>query len=146
MVAQYLHALVYDLKLKKWGHLRIIFLTSGHCYPEIKNIFVKTKIFSKISQDIAVGPRYCRFMQKSRVQKSHATVPLKGQSHEIFCTRFFPPNSSSWSHQRCPWAVLFFFAFSQSYCTFKTTPRYFGNRGVVTFFTLILTQVYIGQF
>ena len=23
---------------------------------------------------------------------------LKGQSHEIFCTRFFPPNSSSWSH------------------------------------------------
>ena len=24
--------------------------------------------------------------------------PLKGQSHEIFCTLFFPPNSSSWSH------------------------------------------------
>ena len=23
---------------------------------------------------------------------------LKGQSHEIFCSRFFPPNSSSWSH------------------------------------------------
>ena len=23
---------------------------------------------------------------------------LKGQSHEIFCTRFFPLNSSSWSH------------------------------------------------
>ena len=23
---------------------------------------------------------------------------LKGQSHEIFCTRFFPPNNSSWSH------------------------------------------------
>ena len=27
---------------------------------------------------------------------------------------------------------LFFFAFSQSYCTFKTTPRYFGHRGVAT--------------
>ncbi len=23
---------------------------------------------------------------------------LKGQSHEIFCTRFFPPKNSSWSH------------------------------------------------
>ena len=33
---------------------------------------------------------------------------LRGQSHEIFCTRFFPPNNSSWSHQRCPRAVLIF--------------------------------------
>ena len=92
---------------------------------------------------------------------------LKRQSHEIFCTQFFSSISSFWSHQRCPWAVLFFFYFSQSYCTFKTTPRYFGTRrvatpryfgyrgvatprcpkyrGVVTFFTLILTQVYIGH-
>ena len=23
---------------------------------------------------------------------------LKGQSHEIFCTRFFSPNNSSWSY------------------------------------------------
>ena len=38
----------------------------------------ETKIFSKIFEDIALGPRYCRFMQKTRVQKSHATVPLKG--------------------------------------------------------------------
>ena len=35
--------------LKKWGHLRIIFLTSRYRDPEVKNIFVnisaKTKIF-----------------------------------------------------------------------------------------------------
>ena len=48
-----LHALIYDLNFKKnWGHLRIIFLTSGYRDPEVKNIFVnisaKTKIFSKI--------------------------------------------------------------------------------------------------
>ena len=37
--------------------------------------------------------------------RGHFTIPLsvwitslKGQSHEIFCTWFFPPNSSSWSH------------------------------------------------
>ena len=26
----------------------------------------------------------------ARNKKSHGTVPLKGQSHKIFCTRFFP--------------------------------------------------------
>ena len=42
-------------------------------------------------------------------------IPLKGQSHEIFCTRFFPPNSSSWSH-------LIFLASWLSYRHFKMTP------------------------
>jgi len=48
--------------------------------PEVGNIFAnisaKTKYFSKIFWGIAQGPRYYRFMQKARHQKSHATVPL----------------------------------------------------------------------
>ena len=31
----------------------------------------------------------CRLMQKTRVQKSHATVPLKGLRHEIFKIEVF---------------------------------------------------------
>ena len=45
--------------------------------------------------------------RKKRMQKSHQTVPLKGQSNEIFCTRFFSQMNSSWSHKRCPRAVWF---------------------------------------
>ena len=48
--------------------------------------------------DIALGPRYCRFMQKTRVQKSDATVPLSQfnqptflheKKYEIRSTTFF---------------------------------------------------------
>ena len=71
---------------KKWGHLKTIFATFGYRYPEVGNIFAnisaKTKYFSKIFWGIAQGPRYYRFMQKTRHQKSHASVPLKGLSHE----------------------------------------------------------------
>ena len=42
---------------------------------------------------------------------SYCTLTVKGQSHEIFCSQFFSPNSSSWSHQRCPRAILIFFCF-----------------------------------
>ena len=48
---------------------------------------------------------------------------LKGQSHEIFCNRSFPPNNSSWSHLTCPRAVSIFFAYWLSYGHFKMTPR-----------------------
>ena len=72
---------------KKWGHLKTIFATFGYRYLEVGNIFAnisaKMKYFSKIFWGIAQGPKYYRFMQKTRHQKSHATVPLKGQSHEI---------------------------------------------------------------
>ena len=47
---------------------------------------------------------------------------LKGQSHEIFLLRFFSSISSFWSYLRHPRAALIFSKFSQSYCTFKTTP------------------------
>ena len=57
---------------------------------------------------------------------------LKGQSHEIFCTRFFPPNNSSLSHQTCPRAVLIFFAYWLSYGHFKMTPRCPMYQGVET--------------
>jgi len=51
--------------------------------PNFVNISAKTEIFLKIFLDIALGPRYCRFMQKTRVQKSHATVPLNGLSRKM---------------------------------------------------------------
>ena len=74
------HALFYDLKAKKWGHLGTIFATSGYGYPEVANIFVnifaKTKTFLKIIEDITLGARYYRFIQKTIYQKSHATLPL----------------------------------------------------------------------
>ena len=77
---------------KKWGHLRIIFWTSGYRYPEVGNIFrnisAKTKYFSKIFWGIAQGPRYYRFMQKTRHQKSHATVPLKECIRRFFSHKF----------------------------------------------------------
>ena len=73
--------MVYDLKTKKWGHPMTIFATSRYSYPEVGNIFTnisaKTKYFSKIFWGIAQGPRYYRFMQKTRHQKSHASVPLR---------------------------------------------------------------------
>ena len=75
--------MVYDLKAKKWGHLRTIFATSGYSNQEVANVFVniftKTKIFTKIFYDITLGARYYWFMQKTRQQKSHATVPLRRQ-------------------------------------------------------------------
>ena len=39
------------------------------------NILAKTKIFSKISESVNLS-RYYGFMEKTRLQKSHATVPL----------------------------------------------------------------------
>jgi len=71
---------------KKRGHLRTIFSTSGYRYPEVRNIFAnisaKTKYFSKIFWGIAQGPGYYRIMQKTRHQKSHASVPFSNLS---FC-------------------------------------------------------------
>jgi len=49
---------------------------------------------------------------------------LKGQSHKIFLLRFF----SQTAHSGPIRDVLG--PFSQSYCTFKRTPQYFGNPGV----------------
>jgi len=50
------------IRRQKWGHPKIIFLTSGYCYPEVGNIFAnisaKTKYLSKIFWGIAQGPRY----------------------------------------------------------------------------------------
>ena len=54
---------------------------------------------------------------------------LKGQSQEIFCSIFFI-NQFILVPLEMSKGRFNFFAFSQSYCTFKTTPRYFGNRGV----------------
>ena len=41
------------------------------------NISAKTKIFSKIFKGVNLGSRYYGFMKKTRLRKSHATVPLK---------------------------------------------------------------------
>ena len=44
------------MKAKKWGHLRIIFLTSGYYYPEVGNIFAnisaKTKYFGVLHRGL----------------------------------------------------------------------------------------------
>jgi len=40
------------------------------------NISAKTKIFSKIFKVVNLGSRHYGFMKKTRLQKSHATVPL----------------------------------------------------------------------
>ena len=114
------------------------------------------------------------FLSSEQICRKSSTLPkyllkyLKGQSHEIFCTRFFHQSVHSGSIRVVHGPFFFIFlAFSQSYCTFKTNPQYFRNRGVatpryfgyrgvatprfpkyrgvVTFFTLILKQVYISQ-
>ena len=41
------------------------------------NISAKTKIFSKIFKGVNLVSRYYGFMKKTRLRKSHATVPLK---------------------------------------------------------------------
>ena len=91
----YIHR-VMIWRQKKGGHQRIIFLVSGYCYPEVKNIFMnisaKTQIFWKIFKDIPRGNRYYWFMQKTRHKKSHATVPLTTtlcQSHRHNCRLSF---------------------------------------------------------
>ena len=59
----------------------------------------------------------------SAVEKVLHAMLLKGQSHKIFCSWLFPPNSSSWSHQICPRAVLIFLASWLSFKHFNMTPR-----------------------
>jgi len=72
VVDWYLHALVYDLKAKKWGHLRTFFATSGYSYSEVVNIFVnisaKMKTFMKIFWDVNLGPTYYRFLKKTELE------------------------------------------------------------------------------
>jgi len=45
---------------------------------------------------------------------------VKGTVSRDFCCLI----SLFWSYKRCPRAVLIFRKLSQSYCTFKMTPRY----------------------
>ena len=72
---------------KALGPPSTVFPTSRYRYTEVGNIFVnisaKIKIFSKIFWDVDLGPRYIRFGKKTGAPKSHASVPLKGQGHEI---------------------------------------------------------------
>ena len=64
------------------GNNTWIFSISEYCYSEIDKFPAKTKIFSKIFKGVNLGSRYYGFMKKTRLQKSHATVPLKGLSHK----------------------------------------------------------------
>ena len=48
----------------------------------------------------------------------------------FFVAGFFSLISSSWSHYRCPRAVLIVSDFSLSYWTFKMTPLCLGHQGV----------------
>ena len=62
------------------GLFKNSFSTSWYHYPEVRNNFAnisaKTKMFSKNCWCTAQGTRYFRFMQKTRHQKSHTSVPL----------------------------------------------------------------------
>ena len=52
---------------------------AGYRYPEIgmkKTLFYNISAKTKIFWGVTLGPRYFCFMKKTRVQKSHATVPL----------------------------------------------------------------------
>ena len=49
----------------------------------IREYLRENKIFFQKNWGIAQGPRYYRFMQKTRHQKSHATVPLKAELVKI---------------------------------------------------------------
>ena len=57
----------------------------------------------------------------------HGLVTSKMRCHIVSP---FSSISSFWSNLRYPRAILIFSEFSQSYCTFKMTPWYLGNRGV----------------
>ena len=43
----------------------------------VREYLRENEVFLKIFWGIAHGPRYYRFMQKTRHKKSHASVPLK---------------------------------------------------------------------
>ena len=68
------------------GLFKNSFSTSGYRYPTVGNNFAnisaKTKKFSNKFWGISQGPRYYRFMQKTRHQQSNACVPLKGLYHD----------------------------------------------------------------
>jgi len=81
------------------------------------------KNYADLGRSVSSALKLCRSM-RMRI------LTLKGLSREIFCTLFISLISSSWSHLRCPGAVLIFFAFSWSYWTFKMTPQCLGHQGV----------------
>jgi hypothetical protein len=54
-----------------------------------------------------------------RVPKSRETIPLKGQSHEIFDPRFFSANSSPGSPDSWAKAILNINSYSRRYSIFK---------------------------
>ena len=55
---------------------------------------------------------------------------LKGTVSQDFFAPVFFFNQLILTYKRCPWAVLIYSEFSQSFCTFKMTPWYLGNWGV----------------
>ena len=58
-------------------------------------------MFLKIFKGVNLGSRYYGFMKKTRLRKSHATVPLKGPCREIFWPLVFPAAISFfWSQAR----------------------------------------------
>ena len=65
----------FDLKPKKWSHLRTVIATSGYCYLEVVNSFVNISAKAKIFCDVDLGLRYLlSIYEKNSSQKSHATV------------------------------------------------------------------------
>jgi len=83
------HTLEIDSNLK----IKHIFLNLLVLYTEIFSLkaynSVKTQQMTEIFLDVICGTRCYRIMQKARGQKSHATVPLKRQCHDIFDFKSF---------------------------------------------------------
>ena len=76
----------------KWGHLRIIFLTSGYRDPEVKNIFVnvsaKTKYFRKYFSMWIQGPGTIDSWKNQRSKISRYS-PFKNFTHRKIAFKFW---------------------------------------------------------
>ena len=88
-------------------------------------LIYKNVIFFNIFQYLVSFMYKLQIIGNFRVQKW-----IKGTVSRDFLYLVFSSNSSSWSYQRCPWAVSNFDDFSRSYSNFKTTPRCIGHQGV----------------
>ena len=64
-------------------------MPSGYHYPEVENIFMnisaKTKIFFKNIIGCDSRDNILPIHEKTRLQKSHASVPIRKRNHDYLC-------------------------------------------------------------
>ena len=85
------------MKARKYEFIQGSFLQ----FPGI--VTWNSKIFSKIFWDVDLGPRFFPFMNKSRAQKSHTTVPLSQcfGTTKLVCELYFLACGTLFTFHQC---------------------------------------------